>query len=145
MGARCVLELYLLGILLGVLVALETFLEVRRSYACRCFLLLIVEEFRRVDEVPPFFCLQHLRMGRQGKDFGGHVSIRVRRLLRFLWMICMDFFRSVGKTPQCQRPVCVRCGLHTRRGCDNDLVLVLCTNPHVPVFSNYLKWQLYCG
>ena len=51
------------------------------------FLLLIVEKVWRVDEVPPFVCLQHLRMGRQGKDFLGRVSICVRRWLRFLWMI----------------------------------------------------------
>ena len=34
-----------------------------------------------------FLLKRHLRMGRQGKDFGGHVSICVRRWLRFLWMI----------------------------------------------------------
>ena len=116
MGARYVLELCLVGLLLGVLVALDTFLELRRSKVCRSFLLLLVEKNWRVDAVPPFFCLQHSKMGRQGKDFAGHVSIRVQRWWRFPWMICKAFFRSVGKTSQCQRLVLVRCGLHTSCG-----------------------------
>ena len=102
------------------------------------FLLLIVEKVWRVDEVPPFVCLQHLRMKRQGKYFGGHVSIRVRRWLRFMWNICTVFFRSAGKNPQCQQPVRVRYGLRTRCRSDNDLVLVLCTNPHFRVLPNFL-------
>ena len=108
------------------------------------FLLLIVEKIWRVDEVPPFVCLQHLRMGRQGKDSGGHVSIRVRRWGRFPLMICMAFFRSVGKTQQCQQLVCVWYGFHTRCGSDNDLVLVLCTNPHIRGLPNFLELQVYC-
>ena len=108
-------------------------------------MLLLVKKVRRVDAVPPFVCLQHLRMGRQGKDFSGHMSIRVQRWWRFPWIICKAFFRSVGKTPQCQRLVHVRCGLHTRRGSDNDLVLVLCTNPHIRVLPNFLELQVYRG
>ena len=84
-------------------------------------------------------------MGRQGKDFGGHVLIRVRLWWYFPWMMYMAFFRSVGKTPQCQRLVRVLCGLHTRCGSDNDLVLVLCTNPHIRVLPNFLELQVYRG
>ena len=54
-------------------------------------------------------------------------------------------FHSVGKTPQYLQLVRVRCGLRTRCGSDNYLVLVRCTNPHIPVFPNFLKWQVYRG
>ena len=135
----------LLGLLPGALVALASFWEVRRSWACRRFLLLFVEKFRRVDEVPPFVCRQNLRMRRQGKYLRGHVLIHVRRWWRFPLMICMAFFRSVGKTPQCQRLVRVRCGLHTRCGRDNYLMPVRCTNPHTYVFPNFLELQVYRG
>ena len=32
------------------------------------FFLLLVEKVHQVGEVPPFVCLQHFRMGMQGKD-----------------------------------------------------------------------------
>ena len=81
----------------------------------------------------------------QGKDFGRHVLIRVQRWWRFLRMICMEFFRNVGKTPQCQQPVRVQFGLITRCGSNNDLVLFRCTNPHILVLPNFLEWQVYRG
>ena len=144
MGAHRALAL-LLELLPGALVALTSFWEVRRSWACCHFLLLLVEKVRRVDEVPPFVCRQHLRMGRQGKDFGGHVLIRVRRWWRFPLMICMEIFRSVGKNLQCQRLVRARCGLHTQCDSDNDLMPGRCTIPHIRVFPNFLELQVYRG
>ena len=59
-------------------------------------------------------------------------------------MICMAFFRSVGKTPQCLQLVRVQFVLRTRCGKNNDLVMVQCTNPHIPVLPNFLEWQVYC-
>ena len=109
------------------------------------FLSLIVEKVWRVDEVPPFVCLQCLRMGRQGKDFGGRVVIRVRRWWRFPRTIYMSFFRSVGKTLQCQRLVHVRCVLHTRCGSDNYLMPGRCINLHIRVLPKLLLLQVYHG
>ena len=62
MGARRALAL-LLGLLPGAFIALVSFWEVLRSWTCCCFWLLLVEKIWRVDEVPPFVCLQHLRIG----------------------------------------------------------------------------------
>ena len=127
---------------------LGIFLRCRHFGRCdgvRCvfvFLSLLVEKVWRVDEGTSFVCLQCLRMGRQGKDFGGCVLICVWRWWHFPWMICMAFFRSVGKTLQCQKLVCVRCGLHTRCGNDNDLMPGRCTNPHIRVLSNLLLLQV---
>ena len=89
MGTRRALELLL------DLVALASFWEAQRSYACCRFLSLLVGKVRQVDEVPPFVCLQCLKMGRQGKYFGVNVLTHMQRWWRFPWIICMEFFRSV--------------------------------------------------